>query len=78
MPRNFENMPHLEFTVPAGAFYFYIDIREIKDRFNNFCKYFTKQTWVALTPGIDFDKKNGHKTVRISFSSRKTILDGLK
>jgi len=28
------------------------------------------ETGVVLTPGIDFDKKFGSKTVRLSFSSK--------
>ena len=29
------------------------------------------ETGVALTPGTDFDKKFGHRTMRLAFSSDK-------
>ena len=32
------------------------------------------ETGVVLTPGVDFDKKNGNKTVRLSFSSKQDIV----
>ena len=31
-------------------------------------------TGVVLTPGIDFDKKFGSRTVRLSFSSKQDLL----
>ena len=32
------------------------------------------ETGVVLTPGIDFDKKYGSKTVRLSFSSKQDVV----
>ena len=32
------------------------------------------ETGVVLTPGLDFDKKYGHKTVRLSFSSETSVV----
>ena len=31
-------------------------------------------TGVVLTPGIDFDKKFGSRTVRLSFSSKQNLV----
>ena len=32
------------------------------------------ETGVVLTPGVDFDKKNGKSTVRLSFSSKQDMV----
>ena len=74
-----KKMPHLEYSIPKGAFYFYINIEKLKIDSSIFVNKLLKDTGVAFTPGIDFDTKNGRKTIRISFSSQeKTILAGLR
>ena len=74
-----KKMTLIEFCVPSGAFYFYINIEKLKINSSTFVKKLLKDTGVALTPGIDFDTENGHKTIRISFSSdQKSLLSGLK
>ena len=40
----------------------------------SFVKRLMDETGVVLTPGIDFDKKNGNKTVRLSFSSETNLV----
>ena len=72
------DMPLLKFFVPSGAFYFYIDISRLKVSSVKLCEVLLKDYGLAITPGVDFDTKNGNKTIRISFSSNKnTVLNGL-
>jgi len=74
-----EKMPLLEYFMPSGAFYFYVNIEKLKIDSSDFVKKLLNDTGVALTPGIDFDTVNGNKTIRISFSSdQKSLLSGLK
>lgn len=68
------DMPLLQFSIPAGAFYYYIDISELKINSTELCDILLNKHGLAITPGIDFDKKNGHKTIRVSFSSNHTIV----
>ena len=73
-----EKMPLLEHSIPSGAFYFYVNIKKLKIDSSVFVKKLLNDTGVALTPGIDFDTRNGKKTIRISFSSdQKSLLTGL-
>ena len=73
-----EKMSLLEYSIPSGAFYFYVNIKKLKIDSSAFVKKLLNDTGVALTPGIDFDTRNGKKTIRISFSSdRKNLLTGL-
>jgi len=72
-------MSLLEYSMPSGAFYFYVNIEKLKIDSSNLVKKILSETGVALTPGIDFDTVNGNKTIRISFSSdQKSLLTGLK
>ena len=65
------NIPVIDFKKPDGSFYFYLDIKETNlDSFELVNKLMF-ETGVVLTPGIDFDKKNGKRTVRLSFSSKQ-------
>jgi aspartate/methionine/tyrosine aminotransferase len=73
-----EKMSLLDYSIPSGAFYFYVNIKKLKIDSSAFVKKLLNDTGVALTPGIDFDTRNGKKTIRISFSSdRKSLLTGL-
>ena len=73
-----EKMSLLDYSIPSGAFYFYVNIKKLKIDSSAFVKKLLNDTGVALTPGIDFDTRNGKKTIRISFSSdRKSLLRGL-
>lgn len=73
-----EKMSLLEYSIPSGAFYFYVNIKKLKINSSTFVKKLLNDTGVALTPGIDFDTKNGKNTIRISFSSdRRSLLTGL-
>ncbi|MTJ66444.1 aminotransferase class I/II-fold pyridoxal phosphate-dependent enzyme [Nocardia seriolae] len=64
-------LPKLGITdlAPAdGAFYAYADIAHLTDDSMRWCTDVLDATGVALAPGIDFDTRNGHHTVRFSFA----------
>lgn len=67
-------IPILNLRKPDGAFYFYIDISETKENSFTFVQKLLHETGVVLTPGFDFDKKFGKKTVRLSFSAESSII----
>jgi aspartate/methionine/tyrosine aminotransferase len=57
-----------------GAFYAYADIGTFTNDSTEFCKSLLEQAGVAVTPGVDFDRVNGHRFVRFSYAgSRQTI-----
>ena len=61
----------LNFREPDGAFYFYLDVTDFNNDSEELAKKILNETGVALTPGTDFDKKFGHRTMRLAFSSDK-------
>lgn len=65
-----ERLPQLgitEFAPPDGAFYLYCDISHLSDDSQHWCAEVLATTGVALAPGIDFDRRDGHRFVRLSF-----------
>jgi len=66
-------------TAPAdGAFYVYADVSEFTDDSHAFCAEILAQANVAITPGLDFDKRRGHGTVRLSYArSTEDIEEGV-
>ena len=69
-----KNIPLIKFSEPQGSFYFYIDIQNTKLDSFKFVNKLMVETGVVLTPGIDFDKKFGSRTVRLSFSSKQDLV----
>ncbi len=66
------------FSYPDGAFYLYADVSNITSDSNIFCKNLLFDEKVALTPGTDFDSKNGKKFIRLSYScSKENLIEGL-
>ena len=61
----------INFREPDGAFYFYLDLTDFNKDSEELAKKILNETGVALTPGTDFDKKFGHRTMRLAFSSDK-------
>ncbi|MAI60025.1 MAG: 1-aminocyclopropane-1-carboxylate deaminase [Rickettsiales bacterium] len=61
----------INFRKPDGAFYFYLDVTDFNKDSEELAKKILNETGVALTPGTDFDKKFGHRTMRLAFSSDK-------
>ncbi|HEY2658228.1 MAG TPA: aminotransferase class I/II-fold pyridoxal phosphate-dependent enzyme [Caulobacteraceae bacterium] len=56
-----------QFAPPDGAFYVYADISHLTDDSVRFCSDLLQATGVAITPGVDFDRERGHRTIRISY-----------
>ena len=69
-----KNIPLIKFSEPQGSFYFYIDIQNTKLDSFKFVNKLMIDTGVVLTPGVDFDKKFGSRTVRLSFSSKQNLV----
>jgi aspartate/methionine/tyrosine aminotransferase len=62
-----------------GAFYAYVEVSRYTNDSMAFCKQMLDVAGVAATPGIDFDRLNGHRYVRFSYAgTRETIEHGLE
>ncbi len=63
---------------PDGAFYVYADVSEITNDAHALAKDILDKAGVAVTPGLDFDKARGHRTLRFSYArSTEDIEEGL-
>lgn len=63
---------------PDGAFYVYADVSEFTDDAHAFAAEILAEAGVAVTPGLDFDKVRGHRTLRFSYArSTADIEEGL-
>ena len=56
-----------QYAPPDGAFYVYADIGHLTDDSVRFCSDLLQATGVAITPGVDFDRERGHRTIRVSY-----------
>jgi aspartate/methionine/tyrosine aminotransferase len=50
-----------------GAFYLYADVAHLTNDSAGWCRRMLEEIAVAATPGVDFDRARGHRTVRLSF-----------
>lgn len=50
-----------------GAFYLYADVGHLTNDSAGWCTRMLAEIAVAATPGVDFDRTRGHRTVRLSF-----------
>jgi len=50
-----------------GAFYLYADIGHLTNDSAAFCRQMLAEIAIATTPGVDFDRARGHRTLRFSF-----------
>ena len=56
-------------TAPAdGAFYVYADVGHLTDDSRALSWQILDEAGVAVTPGLDFDKARGHRTLRFSYA----------
>jgi aspartate/methionine/tyrosine aminotransferase len=63
---------------PDGAFYVYADVSDWTDDSRAFAAEILETAGVACTPGLDFDPKRGHQTLRFSYArSTQDIAEGL-
>jgi aspartate/methionine/tyrosine aminotransferase len=51
-----------------GAFYLYADVGEMSTDSAGLCREILTRTGVALTPGLDFDPRQGNRFVRFSYA----------
>lgn len=65
-------LPRLGFKIaakPSGAFYIYLDVSQLTDNSELFCQALLQQSYVALTPGTDFDQTNGQHYIRLAYAA---------
>jgi aspartate/methionine/tyrosine aminotransferase len=61
-----------------GAFYAYVDVRKFSNDSMAFCRDLLERAGVCITPGVDFDRRDGHNFVRLSYAgSEATIVEAL-
>ncbi|AOF91536.1 aminotransferase class I/II-fold pyridoxal phosphate-dependent enzyme [Sinorhizobium sp. RAC02] len=66
-----KRLPELGFAIASpmdGAFYAYVDVRRFTNDSMAFARRMLAETDVAATPGIDFDPRDGHHTMRFSYA----------
>jgi len=56
------------FAPADGAFYLYADIAALTNDSRDFCSRMLREIGVACTPGVDFDPRRGHTTMRLCFA----------
>ncbi|WDR03438.1 aminotransferase class I/II-fold pyridoxal phosphate-dependent enzyme [Devosia algicola] len=62
-----------------GAFYAYAGIKKFSNDSLVFCNDLLEKAGVAATPGVDFDRQDGHNFVRFSYAgSRETMTMALE
>lgn len=71
-------IPGIQFCVPQGTFYIFLDISATKMTVSAFAEDLLKKQRVVMVPGEAFGE-NGKNYVRISFAtSMETIQEGIK
>lgn len=58
-----------------GAFYAYADISRFSNDAMGFCRNLLETAGVATTPGVDFDRTNGHRFVRFSYAGSREMIE---
>lgn len=77
-----ENLPKMglsEIMPVDGAFYCYANVEAYTQNSESLCADILANANLALTPGVDFDSKNGNKWIRLSFAgSNQDMQKGLE
>lgn len=60
---------------PDGAFYLWIDVSHLTDNSQLWCQHVLEETGIAITPGVDFDPKNGQRYIRIAYPRSSLQID---
>ena len=66
-----KRLPQIGLSIASpmdGAFYAYVDVSRFTNDSMAFARRMLAETDVAATPGIDFDPKDGHHTMRFSYA----------
>jgi len=72
----FNESPKLSVLKPDGAFYLFVNIKQISDDSITFCKELLSETGVAVVPGLGFGSEG---YFRFSFAtSEANIIEGIK
>lgn len=61
-----------KFLPVDGAFYVYADVSALTNDSMDFCRRAIREAGVAVTPGVDFDTRNGQRFVRLSFAGTES------
>ncbi|RIK15376.1 MAG: aspartate aminotransferase [Acidobacteria bacterium] len=64
-----------DFAPPDGAFYAWCDVGHLTDDSVAWCRDLLADCGVAVTPGVDFDTREGHRRVRLSFAGSTAEVD---
>jgi len=68
-----------EFAPVDGAFYIYADVSRFTNDSHEFATRMLAEAGIAVTPGADFDARDGHKFLRFSFAGATADMhEGLK
>lgn len=73
-----KRLPEIGFSIASpmdGAFYAYVDVSRFTNDSMAFARRMLAETDVAATPGIDFDPKDGHHTMRFSYAGSFTEMN---
>jgi len=66
-----KRLPEIGFSIASpmdGAFYAYVDVSRFTNDSMAFARRMLAETDVAATPGVDFDPRDGHHTMRFSYA----------
>jgi aspartate/methionine/tyrosine aminotransferase len=64
-----------EVQAADGAFYAYVDVSRFSNDSMQFCIDLLEIAGVCATPGIDFDRVEGHKFVRFSYAGSQATIE---
>ena len=69
-----ERLPPLGFKLMPmdGAFYAYADVSAFTNDSMDFSRRALREAGVGITPGLDFDREEGHRAVRISYAGSES------
>jgi aspartate/methionine/tyrosine aminotransferase len=59
---------------PDGAFYAYLDVSRFSNDSMAFCRDLLDRAGVCITPGVDFDRQDGHNFVRLSYAGSEATI----
>ncbi len=60
---------------PDGAFYAYLDMSRYTNDSLGFCQAMVREAGVATTPGIDFDRVDGNRFIRLSYAGTSAAVE---
>ncbi len=64
-----------KFAPADGAFYVYVDIGDLTNDSDAFCRKILADTGVALAPGLDFDPDRGNRFLRASYAETNAAIE---